>query len=202
MADYLPQLSVGGVSHYYGNQVRQLFIAAAALILIGAPFYADSLRSELPFEIAGALVLVALAAVANPHNKSIFFMSAIVAGTGLAIYETWALNWYFESTWVQFVLREVIAVLFLVAFYFNVKTVRAFLLGKIGHHDEVGEFDEPSSSGKPMQKKTVIDEFLPWVHRNGDTKQKKPPEETGPRMSPGRTIDEVMPKSHPYEERL
>src|SRR3989344_1680177 len=102
MADYQPNLYVGGVSHYYGNHVRQLFVVAAAMMLIAAPFYADSLRAELPFEIVGALALVALAALANPHNKSVFVLSAIAAGIGLVVYEMWALYTYFDSTWAQF----------------------------------------------------------------------------------------------------
>ena len=120
------------VSHYYGDTVRQLFIGGAALMLVAAPFYAEALRTEFPFEIAGALVLVALAALANPHQRIIFMAGAVAAGVGAVIYQTWALFTYSESTWMQFVLREAIAVIFLVAFYFNMKTVRAFVLHTVG----------------------------------------------------------------------
>lgn len=130
------------VSHYYGDVVRQLFITTAALVVLGAPFYADTLSAEIPFEIVGAIVLVALAALANPHSRPLFFANAIAAGVGLLIYETWALTQYDASSWVQFVLREVIAVMFLVAFYFSVKTLRAFIFHQIGKHEGVGEFDD------------------------------------------------------------
>lgn len=207
MSDYIPPPPSPyevHVSHYYGDQVRQLFVAAAALILIAAPFYSDSLRAELPFEIVGALILVALAAFANPHNRTVFLASAIAAGVGVVIYEMWAIYGFDEITWVQFTLREVIAVILLVAFYFNMKTVRAFVLHQVGKHDEAGEFDEPNA---PKDIKTWAGEFMPWFFRNehnskvGDAK-KREVEEEGPRMSPGRKPEEIKPKYHPYEDTM
>lgn len=129
------------VPHYYGDIVRQLFIAAAAAILIGAPFYADALFFELPFEIVGALLLIALAGLTNPHKKSISLGDAVAAGVGLVIYEMWAVAAYNDGTWLPFALRQLIAIIFLAAFYFSMKTVRAFVLHQIGKHDEVGEFE-------------------------------------------------------------
>lgn len=201
MSDYLPHVHEGGVYHYYGDQMRQLFLSAAALILIGAPFYADSLLVELPFEIAGALLLVALAALANPHNRSIFTAGAVIAGVGAVIYETWALYMYFDSTWVQFLLREIIAIIFLVAFYFNLKTVRAFLLHQVGKHDTAGEFDESVSAG--ARTAAWGGDFVPWFLKNNHEKEEKSDEsETGPRMSPGRKPEEIKPKYHPYEDTM
>ncbi|OGG57317.1 hypothetical protein A2853_02240 [Candidatus Kaiserbacteria bacterium RIFCSPHIGHO2_01_FULL_55_17] len=202
MSDYQPSLYEAGVSHYYGNQVRQLLIVAATLILIGAPFYADSLRSELPFEIIGALVLVAIAALVNPHSKLIFAASAIASGIGLVIYESWALYMYFDSSWAQFVLREAIAVILLIAFYFSMKTIRAFVLRQVGKHEEAGEFDEPVSTKTRQHEKTVLDDFLPWTNRKGNNNTKKMSEDIGPRMSPGRSPEEIKPKYHPFEEQL
>ncbi|OGG80617.1 hypothetical protein A3A39_03955 [Candidatus Kaiserbacteria bacterium RIFCSPLOWO2_01_FULL_54_13] len=212
MDDYAPHPYAENIPHYHGDAVRQLFVSAAALMLIGAPFYADSLRTELPFEIAGALVLVALAALANPHKKSVFFVGAVASGVGLVVYETWALYHYSEITWLQFILRELVAVVFLVAFYFNMKTVRAFVLNTVGKHDEVGEFEEQSSSQsehKPrMQMKPAPpqrEEFAPWAprneadHRRDKNKKGEGEAETGPRMSPGRSPEEIKPKYHPYE---
>ncbi|MBI2612736.1 hypothetical protein HYW59_02900 [Candidatus Kaiserbacteria bacterium] len=209
MSDYIPPPPSPyevHVSHYYGDQVRQLFFVAAALMLIGAPFYADSLRVELPFEVAGALILVALAALANPHNRTVFLACAIVSGVGVAIYEMWALYGFEDSTWVQFGLREAIAVILLIAFYFNMKTVRAFVLHQVGKHDEAGEFDEP----EPQKKKTIWEgEFMPWFFRNehnggkeNNRKKEEDAEDTGPRMSPGRKPEEIKPKYHPYEDTM
>ena len=207
VGDYAPHQPAAHVAHYYGDAVRQLFVAAAALMLIGAPFYADSLRSELPFEIFGPLILFALAALANPHNKSVFMAGAVASGTGLVIYETWALYTYFESTWLQFILREMIAIVFLTGFYFSMKTVRAFILHTIGKHDEVGEFEKSSVSKERGVTRTWREEFIPWFLQNaGNSKRNSAKEkaepETGPRMSPGRAPEETKPKYHPYEDTM
>lgn len=212
MSDYAPHPHEEHIPHYHGDAVRQLFISAAALMLIGAPFYADSLRTELPFEIVGALILVALAALANPHKKLALVADAIAAGVGLVIYETWALYTYHDSTWMQFILREVIAIIFLAAFYFSMKTVRAFVLHQVGRHDEAGEFEEGSSPTPVRQEGSWHDEFTPWFLRSGNSRNKdsknnkkekeagkEEETETGPRMSPGRSSEEVKPKYHPYE---
>lgn len=131
-----------GVSHYYGDIVRQVFVAASAVMLVASPFYADSLKSEIPFYVAGALVLIILAALTNPHNRSVLLADAVAAGVGVAIFEVWALGSYETSTWVEFLLRQGIALLFLVAFYFSMKTVRAFSMHQIGKWAAPGEFDE------------------------------------------------------------
>ena len=147
MADYEQHPFVRGVPHYYGDIVRQLFICVAALMLVAAPFYADALRVELPFEIVGALTLVAVAALVNPNTKATLFASAVASGVGAVVYETWALYGYMDSSWSQFLLRQFLAVLFLLGFYFSVKTVRAFLMHTIGVADATGEPPGEFSAG-------------------------------------------------------
>src|SRR3990167_7129641 len=99
----------GNVPHYYGDVVRQCFVALAALT--------------------------------NPHNRSIVLADAVAAGVAVVIYQAWALFEYESSTWVEFALRELIALIFIAAFYFSMKTLRAMLLHKVGKREEVGEFD-------------------------------------------------------------
>lgn len=137
-----PQPQLGPkVPHYYGDVVRQLFVAGAVVMLVGAPFYTEALRVQFPFILCGAIVFVALAALTNPHNKTVVIADAIAAGVAVFVYETWALFQYAESSWIEFILREVIALNFITAFYFSMKTLRAMLLGQIGKRETVGEFD-------------------------------------------------------------
>jgi len=159
MEEYVRHPFTQSVPHYYGDIVRQLFICTAALMLIAAPFYADSLRVELPFEIAGALVLVALAALVNPHKKSVMVANAVASGVGLVIFETWTLYAYQASSWVQVGLRQLLALLFLVAFYFSVKTVRAFVMHQVGRQAEAGEFEDVPSlqEDDPVRRTGVND---------------------------------------------
>lgn len=147
----------GHVLHYYGDYVRILFVCAAAAMLIGVPFYGNWLHLELPFVVVGAAILVALAAISNPYRKSIHFANSVAAGVGMVLYEIWALYAYAESTWLQFSLRQLIAILFLVAFYFSMKTVRAFLLHQVGKHDQVGDFDQETEISTWQRRHQILE---------------------------------------------
>lgn len=150
------------LSHYYGDVARQLMLGAAALMLFASPFYADNLRVEFPFEVFGTLVLVCLAAFTNPLKKSVLTADAIATGVGLTLYQIWALAGYEQSSLVAFVLRECIAVIFLFAFYFSVKTVRAMILHQVGQKDTSTEFgDEP-----PAHAAVKEDEFISNVDQD------------------------------------
>lgn len=140
------------ISHYYGDAVRQLFIAAAALMLLAAPFYTDELTVELPFIIVGIVALVCVAALTNPFKKGVISADAIASGVGLIIFEMWALLGYEESSTIQFVLREALAILFLFAFYFSTKTLRSMLLHTVGQHDSSRDF-RPSHNPPTRQEK-------------------------------------------------
>lgn len=112
------------VAHYYGDIVRQLLLFAAAVLLVGAPFYGSDLPSELPFDVLGALVLACLAAFTSPVTRSILWADTIVAGVGMVLFELWALSSYQTTSLLVVSLRQAIALLFLFALYFGGKTLR------------------------------------------------------------------------------
>ena len=146
------------IAHYYGDFVRQCLVAAAALMLLTAPYYADDLHNELPFEIIGAVVLVALAALTSPWNRTVIIGDAVASGAGLVVFELWALQEYSPSLLIAFALRQAIAIAFMCAFYFSMKTFRAMMFRQIGQpnpiaadiepeepEEEVDEFKEPAN---------------------------------------------------------
>ncbi len=116
------------VPHYYGDTVRVLLLAAAVIMLIGAPFYADDVAGEMPLFMIGALALVAFSAFTSPRNRTMLIVDAISAGIGVVLFETWALLGYPSVPLHVFILRQIIALLFLFAFYYSGKTVRAFVV--------------------------------------------------------------------------
>jgi len=130
------------VPHYHGDIVRQLFVTGAIAMLLSAPFYTENLRAELPFIIFGALAAIAAAALTSPHKRTFVTVDVVAAALIAIIYESWALFDYESSTWPEFALRQLIAIVFMVAFYFSMKTLRAMFLGKVGKSEEVGEFDD------------------------------------------------------------
>jgi hypothetical protein len=136
------------VPHYYGDIVRQLLVIGAIAMILAAPWYTDALRTVLPFIILGALLSIALAAITNPHNKLIVMADVIASGFIALAYAAWALFSYDTSTWLEFGLRQGIALAFMIAFYFSTKTLRAMLLGKVGKYEEFDEFDNPEKGGR------------------------------------------------------
>ncbi len=131
------------IPHYYGDSVRQLLLGAAALMLIASPLYGNNLRAEFPFEILGALFATACAALMSPKNGLIVIGSAVLSGAGMTTYATWGIFEYDTINPIAFVLRLAVAVVFLFAFYFSMKTMRAFMSNQIGKRETIDEFDEP-----------------------------------------------------------
>ena len=128
------------IPHYYGDFVRKLFLFLAALILVIEPFLARSLPWILPFEIAGAVVLVFLAALTSPTKQMVMVANAFAAAIGMIGFEAIALYSFFSGSVPLFLAREIFAVMCLLALYFSVKTIRAMVLGIIGTRAVTGEF--------------------------------------------------------------
>lgn len=127
------------IPHYHGDKARMFLLGAAALMLFASPLYADSLKDQFWLIVCGALASVAVAAVTDPHRRGSLMADAVVAGAGMAAYAGWGLLGYDPADPVTFVLRLAVAIIFLFAFYFSLKTVRAFLLKEVGRHDRLGE---------------------------------------------------------------
>jgi hypothetical protein len=128
------------INHYYGDAARQLLFGAAGVMLFGAPFYASDFAIQMPFIVIAGFVYIALAALINPHKHLVMGAAAAAAGAGVVIYELWALWYYDAAAPVDFVLRQIIALLLMAAFYFSLKTFRSMIMGMIGKPIEDDEF--------------------------------------------------------------
>lgn len=130
------------IPHYYGDVVRMLFLAAAVVMLGGAPFYADMLKQQLPFLIVGGAVMVMLAATTSPWSVLVMRLNAVVSGVWGVVFEYWALMNYQTGTPLEFALRQVIALMCVFAFYFALKTLRSMLMGTVGKEADLTEFED------------------------------------------------------------
>ncbi len=138
---YFPTLNHGpALPHYYGDYVRQIFMLNAAIMLVISPFLAPALPSALVFEISGAILIAILGALTNPARKISMLANAAAAGIGIVTYELLALNSLSEGAQIAFVVREAIAVAFLFALYFSLKTLRNMIVQRIGKKNQFGEF--------------------------------------------------------------
>lgn len=128
------------VPHYYGDYVRQLMFGASVLMIFGAPYYSEDVRVVMPIVVIAVIVLIAFAALTNPWKQNIMMYDAVANGVGLMIFQVWALLEYESSTPLAFVLRQALSLIFLTAFYFSIKTLRAMMLDQIGKRDTLDEF--------------------------------------------------------------
>jgi len=138
---YMPSLHAGpSIPHYYGDYVRQIFMLNAAVMLVFSPFLASAVPGTLIFEIGGAIVIAILGALTNPAKQISMLANAIAAGVGILTYELLALNAFSGGAMIGFIVREAVAVAFLFALYFSLKTLRNMIFHTIGKKGNVGEF--------------------------------------------------------------
>jgi hypothetical protein len=129
------------IAHYYGDPVRWLFLGAAALWFVSLPLFPGVLPTDAALQVAAGVLLVIFAALTNPHKRWIIVGDSIIAGLGLIVFETIAIDQFSTSSWTLFILREALALMFLTALYFSLKTVRAMMLHQIGKEGtRFGEF--------------------------------------------------------------
>lgn len=134
------------VPHYYGDRIREIFLAIAVLSIVVLPLWDNVLPLSIRTQLLGALLLVFLAGLTNPHSKLIMILNVCVAGIGAFLYETTAIYFYDTDSIILFMIREIAAILFLFALYFGVKSARSMLLGIVGHTTLAGEFDTDKKS--------------------------------------------------------
>ena len=112
------------MTHYYGDVVRKLFIAAGVLMLLSLPFFQLLIPVPAFFSILAVLVLVLCAGLIAPSEKWTMILDMVMAGASLIVFEYYAVVSYRASSISFFIGNEVLAVIFLIAFYYAVKTVR------------------------------------------------------------------------------
>ncbi|MEO8065835.1 MAG: hypothetical protein ABI643_03220 [Candidatus Doudnabacteria bacterium] len=112
------------MEHYYGDSIRKLFIFAALIIVVGLPFVYGYLGLPITLSLVAALALVIFAALTSPNHKWVIEINAIVSAVALLIFEAYAIRFYNLQQPFLFVTNEILALLFLVALYYSVKTWR------------------------------------------------------------------------------
>ena len=117
------------VRHYYGDTVRSLFLVAGLLLLAEFLFDRDFLQFNFTIGILGVLILTFLAGYTSPESKIVVFWNVLFSSVAFFFSEYLALADYSQKETilrVVFLLRQGVAILFLLALYFSVKTWRGF----------------------------------------------------------------------------
>lgn len=132
----------GSIAHYYGDFVRRIFLGVAIILLLSAPFFADTSFVIVPLLIIGAVVLILLSALTNPKNKTIMIADVVASLVGIVVLEMFALAAYRGGAVMAMIGFQMLALAFIYAFYLSLKTLRAMELKQIGKRDLPGEFLE------------------------------------------------------------
>ncbi len=138
------------VSHYYGDEVRRLFMAAAIIMALSLPFFWDIIDGYIFFPILAIVLLGMAAGVTNPRQIWVVVADICISVLAAGIFEFVAIRSQDQFGWQApfFWTNQLLAVIFIVSIYYSVKTLRAKLIGT-QHPYELDE-DEDKDGGKDV----------------------------------------------------
>lgn len=113
------------MTHYYGDQIRRIFMVSVVLMVIGLPFMLDVFALPLYIGIIAILILSYMAGLTSPKQPVIIWLNAIVSSAGFVVFEKYALELFAKNTIWLFIANQLLGILFLAAIYFSIKTIRA-----------------------------------------------------------------------------
>ncbi|MBI4118211.1 MAG: hypothetical protein HY455_01580 [Parcubacteria group bacterium] len=122
--------------HYYGDNVRTVFLIGSATVLLSLPIFARVIADSIIYPVTAIAVFVIAAGLANPAQRWTMVLNTIVAAGAVAFFEYQALlvsGLPATTDWQQsflFFENHALALLFLVALYYSIKTTRGRLLKK------------------------------------------------------------------------
>lgn len=114
-------------SHYYGDIVRKHLFFAGLVLLLAALIDKELLSFYLYTGVFGVLIFTVLAGLTSPLKRWVMVADVFVAGIMFMVFEYFAINAFsqdqnFSDT--VFLIRQFLAVIFLITLYFSTKTVR------------------------------------------------------------------------------
>lgn len=116
--------------HYYGDTVRGIFLSAGVVFLVTMVRDQEFLSFYLVVGVLSVLALTILAGLTNPLSKKIIKIDAVISIVMFLLFEYLAIAGYVSAQSFSndiFLLRQLLAILFLVALYFSTKTLRGML---------------------------------------------------------------------------
>lgn len=125
-----------GVSHYYGDIVRKLFLAAGVIMLVSLP---------ATISLLAVLAVTIVAGLTNPRQMWVMWLNAAVSLAGIVAFEYHAiLSSGTDPAWL-FVVDQVLALLFFFALYYSIKTLRGQVVPDVRGQQPPIVFEEPEA---------------------------------------------------------
>lgn len=126
--DYVRKPKEPAIPHYYGDMVRNLLLCASALLMISAALDEALFSFYAYIGIFVLLGLVILAGLTSPRRPLTIMADAILSGALLVFFQYTALlgrsSLAHSGIDAAFILRQLLAVLFLLSLYYSIKTWR------------------------------------------------------------------------------
>lgn len=112
--------------HYYGNLVRRLFLTGAIIMLLSLPFLNSLLPVPLFYSLLAIIILSLVAGFTSPRKTWAIIVDEIIATVAVLVFEYYAVGYYLQYTALSglFIVNQLLALNFLVALYYNTKTLR------------------------------------------------------------------------------
>lgn len=122
--------------HYYGDRIRSLFMLTGVLMTVTLPFFSSIIKLPVTVSLVAMLGLAVLGGFLNPVQKSIIIIDTIVSIIAFLVFEYYAVTTYlYAEPGIQlnvyfYWLNQVFALLFFLAVYLSIKTLRGKMLAK------------------------------------------------------------------------
>jgi hypothetical protein len=132
----LPMLHEVLREHYYGDAIRVIFIVSGLAMLLTLPFFSPILKIPIFLPIITVLALAILGGFLNPRQFWIIITNVLVSLFACATFQYYAITAYlylspaFAINVAFFWTNQILAVLFFIALYLSVKTLRGKILTK------------------------------------------------------------------------
>lgn len=123
-------MNVNQATHYYGDTVRIFLITGAVLMLVTLPVFRNLISMPLWLSLIAILAIGVAAGLTNPVRAGSAWLNVFIAGAALLIFEYYAVDAYGRYGFGSFlfIADQLLALDFLIALYYSVKTVRGMLV--------------------------------------------------------------------------
>ena len=120
---------VAEVYHYHGKAVRKMFLAGSLLMVTALPFFYELIPYPVYTTILATVVLIVSAGLTNPHRLLSVILDVFVSLVAVITFEYYSV--YIASAMPEekffFLVNQILAVIFLFALYFAIKTLRGMI---------------------------------------------------------------------------
>ncbi len=111
-------------AHYYGDTVRSLFLAGAIILLITTGVYRNTFDMPVSLSFLGSIILVLFAGLTMYKQWVIIFFDVVISIISTIFFEYLVLYGSHNRDTLLFWIYQLLAIIFLCALYYSVKTLR------------------------------------------------------------------------------